>query len=170
MTEIRQATWLCGSLPLGCIITYLEKFLLLLESISMLSLFRKRWFEPNRWWYTFDTLKRNEWSVMWEPGCKTYLLNPVYSPLEIHDRRVVPYLVKVGIQSPISARGFVCILYMWSVRCKRSARFCLFVFRHYYNTRQDIGFKNVLGYRKVKTVRVYVWIWSYDYHFLSKGF
>ena len=40
------------------------------------------------------------------PGCKMFLLNPVYSPLEIHFRQVVPYLVKVGIQSPISAREF----------------------------------------------------------------
>ena len=32
------------------------------------------------------------------------------------------------------------------------------MFRHYYNIRKDIGFKTVLGYRKVKTVRVYVWI------------
>ena len=78
--------------------------------------------DPNRRWYTFDTLKRNEWSVMWGPGCKKFLLNPVYSSLEIHYRQVVPYLVIVGIQSPISARGFCCILSMWSVRCKRSTR------------------------------------------------
>ena len=50
--------------------------------------------DPNRRWYTFDTLKRNEWSVMWGPGCKTFLLNPVYSSLEIHYRKVDPYLVK----------------------------------------------------------------------------
>ena len=56
------------------------------------------------------------------PGYKIILLNPVYSPLEIHYRKVVPYLVIVGIQSPISARSFDCILYMWNVRCKRSAR------------------------------------------------
>ena len=48
----------------------------------------------------FDTLKRNEWSVMCGPGCKTFLLNPVYSSLEIHYRQVVPYLVIVG--NPIS--------------------------------------------------------------------
>ena len=30
--------------------------------------------------------------------------------------------------------------------------------------------KDVLGYRKGKTVRVYVWIWSYDYPFLLKRF
>merc|ERR1712080_637561 len=30
MTKIGQAACLCGSLPLGCIITYLEKFLLFL--------------------------------------------------------------------------------------------------------------------------------------------
>ena len=80
-----------------------------------------------------------------------------------------PIPCQVGIQSPISATGFDCILYMWSVRCKRSTRFYLLVFRHYYNIRQDIDFKTVLGYRKVKTVRVYVWIWSYDYPFLLKG-
>ena len=27
------------------------------------------------------------------PGCKMFLLNPVYLPLEIHYRQVVPYLV-----------------------------------------------------------------------------
>ena len=31
MTKIGQAAWLCGSLPLGCIITYLEKFFLFLN-------------------------------------------------------------------------------------------------------------------------------------------
>ena len=113
--------------------------------------------DPNRRWYTFDTLKRNEWSVMCGPGCKMFLLNPVYLPLEIHVRKVVPYLVKVGIQYPISARGFDCILYMGSVRCKRSSRLLLFVFRHYDNIRISYDFKNVLGYNKVKTVRVYVW-------------
>ena len=44
----------------------------------------------------FDTLKRNEWSVMFESGCKMFLLNPVYSSLEVHYRKVVPYLVIVG--------------------------------------------------------------------------
>ena len=48
--------------------------------------------------------------------------------------------------------------------------FYLLVFRHYYNIRQDIDFKTILGYCKVKTVCVYVWIWSYDYPFISKRF
>ena len=82
--------------------------------------------DPNRRWCTFDTLKRNEWSVMCGPGCKTFLLNPVYSSQEIHYRKVVPYLVMLEIQSPISALLFSIFYYIWSVRCKRSAKFYLF--------------------------------------------
>ena len=92
------------------------------------------------------------------PGCKMFLLNPVYSSLEIHSRKVVPYLVMLEIQSPISAMRFLILYYIcraWDASVPLD--FYLLVFRHYYNIRQDIGFKNVLGYRKVKTVRVYVW-------------
>ena len=114
-----MAKWVA---PIKVYIIYLGKTQFILYLLSMLSLFGKRWVAPNRWWYTFETLKRNEWSIMCGPGCKTFLFNPVYSPLEIHYRQVVPYLVMVGIQSPISACGFVYILYMWNMRCKRSAR------------------------------------------------
>ena len=62
--------------------------------------------DPNRWWYIFDTLKRNEWSVMCGPGCKTFLLNLVYFPLEIHYRQVVPYLVIVGNPLPNTCLRF----------------------------------------------------------------
>ena len=110
MTKIGQATWLCGSLPLGCIIIYLEIHLIS-YSIRCCPI-RETVVDPNCWWYTFDTLKQNEWSVMCGPGCKMFLLNPVYSSLEIQYRQVVPYLVIIGIQSPISARGFNCILYV----------------------------------------------------------
>ena len=75
---------------------------------------------------TFGTLKRNEWSVMCWPGCKIFLLNPVYSPLEILYRQVVPYLVMLEIQSPISAMRVLILYYIRSVRCKRSARLYLF--------------------------------------------
>ena len=168
MTKIGQAAWLCGSLPFGSIITYLE--IHLIPYFIRCCPIRETVADPNRWWYTFDTLKRNEWSVMWGPGCQTFLLNPVYSSLEIHYRQVVPYIVIFGTQCTISTRGFDCILCMWSVRCECSTRFYLHVFRHYYNIRICIWFQNVLGYRKVKTVRVYVWIWSYDYPFLPKRF
>ena len=94
MTKIGQAAWLCGSLPLGCMITYLEKFLLILYLFDADPI-RVAVADPNRRWYTFDTLKRNEWSVMCGPGCKMFLLNPVYSSLEIHYRKVDPYLVKL---------------------------------------------------------------------------
>ena len=45
MTKIGQAAWLCGSHPLGCMITYLEKFLLFLN-LSMLSLIGRRLLIP----------------------------------------------------------------------------------------------------------------------------
>ena len=124
MTKIGQAARLCGSLPLGCIITYLEIHLIP-HSIRCCPI-REMVADPNSWWYTFDTLKRNEWSVMCGPDCKMFLLNPVYSPLEIHYRKVVPYLVMSEIQSPISTTRFSILYYIWSVRCKRSARFYLF--------------------------------------------
>ena len=125
MTKIGQAAWLCGSLPLGCIITYLKKIRFLLKSFDAVP-FRETWFEPNHWWYTFDTLKRNEWSVMCGPGCKMFLLNPMYSSLEIHYRKVVPYIVMLEFQSLISDMRFLILYYIWSVRCKRSTRFYLF--------------------------------------------
>ena len=43
--KIGQAAWLCGSHPLGCMITYLEKFLLFLN-LSMLSLIGRRLLIP----------------------------------------------------------------------------------------------------------------------------
>ena len=47
MTKIGQAAWLCGSLPLGCIITYLEKILFASKTyVSMLSLFGRRLLIP----------------------------------------------------------------------------------------------------------------------------
>ena len=47
MTKIGQAAWLCGSLPLGCMITYLEKFLFAsLIYVSMLSLVGRRLLIP----------------------------------------------------------------------------------------------------------------------------
>ena len=60
----------------------------------------------------FDTLKLNEWSVMCGPGCKMFLLNLSVSPLEYTDREVVPYLVIVGIQSPISALRLLIFYYV----------------------------------------------------------
>ena len=155
--KIGQAAWLSRSLRSRVYDHLSREIPFVLKSIDAVP-FREAVADPNRRWYTFDTLKRNEWSVMWGPGCKTFLLNPLYSSLEIHYRQVVPYLVIVGIQSPISACGFDCILYMWSVRCKRSARFYLLVIRHYYNIRRRYWCQSVLGYSKVKkNVRVYVW-------------
>ena len=82
-----------------------------------------------------------------------------------------PIPCQVGIQSPISAMRFLILYYICGAWDASVPLDCyLLVFRHYDNIRQDIDFKTVLGYRKVKTVRVYVWIWSYDYPFLSKRF
>ena len=91
------------------------------------------------------------------PGCKKFLLNPVYSPLEIHYRKVVLCLIMLEIQSPISALRFLILYYIWSVKCKRSARLLFIRYRHYYNiTGFDI--RNIFGYGKVKSIHVYVWI------------
>ena len=76
------------------------------------------------------------------------------------------------VGNPISNKRhavFDFILCMWSVRCKRSAIWLFTWCRHYYNITR-FSYQSVLGYSKVKTVRVYVWIWSYDYPFLLKGF
>ena len=61
MTKIGQAAWLCGSFPLGCIITDLEK-VLLLSTASIY--FRKRLPITTVGDNTFGTLKLNEWPVM----------------------------------------------------------------------------------------------------------
>ena len=91
------------------------------------------------------------------PGCKMFLLNPSVSPLEYTDRKVFPYLVMLEIQSPISALRFLILYYIWSVRCKRSARFNLFVVDTIIIS-PDFDIKIFLVYRKVKTICVYVWI------------
>ena len=40
------------------------------------------------------------------PGCKMFLLNPVYSSLEVHERKVDPYLVIVGNPLPNTCLRF----------------------------------------------------------------
>ena len=158
MAKIGQAAWLCRSHLLGCMITYLEKFHLLLNLCLMLSLFRQAVADPNRRWYTFDTLKRNEWSVMCGPGCKMFLLNPgVFAsrdtsseggPIPCHSwKSITQYVLAVLIVYNICGAWDVSVL----LDCN------LLVFRHYCNIRISYDFKNVLGYSKVKTVRVYVW-------------
>ena len=91
------------------------------------------------------------------PGCKTFLLNPVYSPLEIHYRQVVPYLVMLEIQSPISALRFLILYYVYGVGDASVPLDSIYLIRHYYNI-TGFSYQSVWGYRKVKTICVYVWI------------
>ena len=71
--------------------------------------------DPNRRWYTFDTLKRNEWSVMCGPGCKTFLLNPGVFASRDTLSEGGPIPCHVGIQSPFSTHGF----WLYTIYVKR---------------------------------------------------
>ena len=71
------------------------------------------------------------------------------------------------IQSPISALRFLILYYIWSVRCKRSAKFLIIWFRHYYTI---FWYQNILGYHKRKNHPCLCVDRSYDYHFFRKDF
>ena len=52
-------------------------------------------------------------------SCKMFLLNPVYSSLEVHERKVIPYLVIVGNPLPNTCLRFW--LYTIYVECEMKA-------------------------------------------------
>ena len=111
MTEIGQAAWLCRSHLLGCIITwsrvsFTSKNLLLMLSHSGNSC----WFQPLVICIRYTQAK---WVVghVWL-SCTMFLLNSVYSPLEIYQRKVVPYLVIVGNQIPSTCLRFMIVYYL----------------------------------------------------------
>ena len=92
------------------------------------------------------------------PGCKTFLLNPGVFASRDTSSEGGPIPCHVG--NPISNKRhavFDYILYMWSVRCKRSAIWLFTCCKHYYNI-TGFSYQSVLGYSKVKTVHVYVWV------------
>ena len=137
MTKIGQAAWLCGSLPLGCIITYLEKFLLFLKSIDAVP-FRAGgcWSQPLVIYIRYTQAK---WVVghVWL-SYKMFLLNSSVSFLEYTDRKVVPYLVIVGNPLPNTCLRF----WLYTIYVEREMKafllddYYIVVDRHYYNIKR----------------------------------
>ena len=160
MTKIGQAAWLCGSLPLGCIITYLEKFLLFL--LYRFCPIREMVAVHNHWWYTFDTLKRNEWSVMCGPGCKTFLLNPcVFASRDtLSAGGPIPCHSWI-FNFPKRQAVFICILYrrMWDASILLDSNLFVKTYRHYDNIWFQVY--KVFWSHKVKTRPVFT-AWSYE--------
>ena len=112
MTKIGQAAWLCGSLPLGCIITYLEKFLFNSLIYSDAVPFRETvvWAQPLVIYIRYTQAK---WVVghVWL-SYKMFFLNSSVSFLEYTDRKVVPYLVIVGNQISNKCSRFMIVYYI----------------------------------------------------------
>ena len=86
------------------------------------------------------------------PGCKMFLLNPVYSSLEVHWRKVVPYLVIVGNPLPNTCLRF----WLYTIYVEREMK--AFLLDDYYIVLIDIiiiskGFwyKDILDSHKGKT-------------------
>ena len=102
------------------------------------------------------------------PGCKMFLLNPGVFASRDTSSEGGPIPCHVG--NPISNKRhavFDFIIYMWSVRCKRSTIWLFTWCRHYYNT-TGFSYQSVLGYSKVKAVHVYVWAGLTIILFVSK--
>ena len=95
MTEIGQAAWLCRSHLLGCISTWSRVSFTSKNLLSILSHSGNGcWSQPLVIYIRYTQAK---WVVghVWL-SCKMFLLNSVYSPLEIYQRKVIPYLVIIG--------------------------------------------------------------------------
>ena len=85
-------------------------------------------------------------------GCKMFLLNPVYSSLEVHERKVIPYLVIVGNPLPNTCLRF----WLYTIYVEREMKvfllddYYIVVDRHYYNIKR-FWYKDVLDSHKGKT-------------------
>ena len=106
MTEIGQAAWLCGSLPLGCIIAYLEKFLFVLKSM-----FRCCPLSGDGCWSQPLVIYIRYTQAKWVVGhVRAGLQEVLVEPSVFVSRDTLseggPIPCQVGIQFPISACGF----------------------------------------------------------------
>ena len=84
-------------------------------------------------------------------GCKMFLLNPVYSSLEVHERKVVPYLVIVGNPLPNTCLRF----WLYTIYVEREMKAFLLVDIYLYIDiiiiSKGFWYKDILDFRKGKS-------------------